>query len=248
MKKNRKTSGIIIIGNEVLSGKTLDTNSNFMCKELFKIGISCEEINTIKDEKIEIVKRINDFRSKYDYVFTSGGIGPTHDDITSSCIAEAFCKKLVLNDEAKKRIAKHYYDDILTKARLKMAYIPESATLIDNPVSVAPGFFIQNVFVFPGVPEILQIMFKDFISSLDHGDRYFKKTISTILSEGIIGDYISKIQNKFLNIEIGSYPYFKKNSFGVSLVIKGEVESEVNVVCNEIFEYIKKKKGKPQIF
>ncbi len=248
MKENRKTSGIVIIGNEVLSGKTLDTNSNFMCKELFKIGVSCKEISTIKDNEQEIIEKVNNFRSKYKYVFTSGGIGPTHDDITSKSIAKAFSQKLILNNEARIRISNHYSDDVLTKARLKMAYMPEKSILIDNPVSIAPGFYVENVFVFPGVPEILKVMFREFISSLDEGDRYYKKTIATTLSEGIIGDYIENIQKKFEYVEIGSYPYFKKNSFGVSLVIKGENESDVTMVCNEIFEYIRLQKGNPQVF
>ena len=121
MKKQRKTSGIIIIGNEILSGKTLEKNSNFMCKELFSIGISCEEIVIIKDDKSRIIEKLNNFRKKYSFVFTSGGIGPTHDDITSDSVACALGKKLILKTEAKRRLEKHYADDVLTKARLKMA-------------------------------------------------------------------------------------------------------------------------------
>ena len=136
MKKKRKSSGIIIIGNEILSGKTIETNSNFMCNKLFGVGISCSEINTIKDEESKIIEKVNLFRNKYDYVFTSGGIGPTHDDITSASIAKAFGRKLVLNQEAKELLEKHYSDDVLTKARLKMAYMPENVKLIDNPISL----------------------------------------------------------------------------------------------------------------
>ena len=120
MKKQRKTSGIIIIGNEILSGKTLEKNSNFMCKELFRIGVSCEEIVIIKDDKSRIIEKLNNFRKKYSFVFTSGGIGPTHDDITSDSVACALGKKLILNTEAKRRLEKHYADDVLTKARLKI--------------------------------------------------------------------------------------------------------------------------------
>ena len=248
MKKERKTSGIIIIGNEILSGKTLEKNSNFMCEELFSIGISCEEIVIIKDDKSRIIEKLNIFRKKYNFVFTSGGIGPTHDDITSDSVACALDKKLILNNEAKKRLEKHYADDVLTKARLKMAYIPENAILIDNPVSVAPGFSIENIFVFPGVPKIMQVMFREKIRSLDEGLRYYKKTVSTRLSEGIIGEYIEKIQNKFHRLEIGSYPYFKKNAFGVSLVIKGDNNLEVSKASIEIYNYINSIKGNPEIF
>ena len=158
----------------------------------------------VKDDKSRIIEKLNNFRKKYSFVFTSGGIGPTHDDITSDSVACALGKKLILNTEAKRRLEKHYADDVLTKARLKMAYMPENSTLIDNPVSVAPGFLIQNIFVFPGVPKIMQVMFKEKVKSIDEGLRYYKKTISTTLSEGIIGEYIEKIQNKFNTLEIGS--------------------------------------------
>ena len=248
MKKQRKSSGIIIIGNEILSGKTLEKNSNFMCKELFSIGISREEIAIIKDDKSRIIEKLNVFRKKYNYVFTSGGIGPTHDDITSDSVASALGKKLILNTEAKKRLEKHYADDVLTKARLKMAYMPENSILIDNPVSVAPGFEIENIFVFPGVPKIMQVMFKEKVRSFDEGLRYYKKTVSTKLSEGIIGEYIEKIQKKFSSLEIGSYPYFKKNAFGVSLVIKGDDDLQVTNACDEIFNYINSINGNPEIF
>lgn len=248
MKKKRKSSGIIIIGNEILSGKTLETNSNFVCKQLFEIGVECSEICVISDQKEIIAEKVNCFRLKYDYVFTSGGIGPTHDDITSESVAYAFKKKLCINLEAKKRLVKHYSDDVLTEARLKMAYLPEDASLIDNPVSVAPGYFLENVYVLPGVPKIFQIMLSEIIKSIDRGEKFFKKTVSTILSEGIIGNYIKKIQKKFSQLEIGSYPYFKKNSFGVSLVIKGDDETYVLKATEEIYEYILSKDGKPKIF
>jgi len=248
MKKKRKSSGIIIIGNEILSGKTLDTNSNFMCNELFNKGISCDEVNITRDEELRIIEKIDLFKSKYDYVFTSGGIGPTHDDITSKSVAKAFGQKLVLNKKAKELLQKHYLDDDLTKARMKMAYLPENAIIIDNPISIAPGFKVENVFVFPGVPKILEIMFKEVINSLSGGKKYFKKTVTTILSEGLIGDDIEKIQRKHDIVEIGSYPYFKRNSFGVSLVISGDNKKKVLDVTSEVYNYIKLKNGNPKIF
>ena len=148
MKFKRKTSSIIIIGNEVLTGKTLDTNSNFLCKNLHEIGIECKEISVIQDIEKNIIEKVNLFRKNFDFVFTTGGIGPTHDDITSKSIAKAFKDKLVLNKLAKSRLEKHYSDEPITKARLKMAYLPSKATLIDNPVSIAPGFSLDNVHVF----------------------------------------------------------------------------------------------------
>ena len=175
MKTKTRTAGIIIIGNEILSGKTLETNSNFICKEFFKMGVVCEEIRVIKDLKVRIIEVVKEFRNKYNYVFTSGGIGPTHDDITTDAISSALNRKLLLNKDAKERLTNHYSDDVLTKARLKMAYIPEDAVLIDNPVSVAPGYVVENVYVFPGVPKILEIMVKEIVRNLDQGERFFKK-------------------------------------------------------------------------
>ena len=127
MKLKRKTSGIIIIGNEVLSGKTLDTNSNYLCKNLYEMGLECKEISVVQDIEKIIVEKVNEFRKKFDYVFTTGGIGPTHDDITAKSIAKAFKDKLVINKIAKARLEKHYSDELLTKARLKMAYLPSKA-------------------------------------------------------------------------------------------------------------------------
>jgi len=248
MKAKTRTAGIIIIGNEILSGKTLETNSNFICKEFFKIGVVCEEIRIVKDLKVKIIKVIKEFKSKYNYVFTSGGIGPTHDDITSDAISSALNRKLLLNKDAKDRLTNHYSDDLLTKARLKMAYIPEGAILIDNPVSVAPGYIVDNIFVFPGVPKILEIMVKEIVKNLDEGERFFKKTVSTILSEGIIGEFVENVQIKYKNLEIGSYPYFKKNRFGVSLVIKGRKEDEVMMATEEIYRYIQSVNGQPKSF
>ena len=177
MKLKRKTSGIIIIGNEVLSGKTLDTNSNFLCKNLYEMGLECREISVVQDIEKIIVEKVNEFRKKFDYVFTTGGIGPTHDDITAKSIAKAFKDKLVINKIAKARLEKHYSDELLTKARLKMAYLPSKASLIDNPVSIAPGFSIKNVHVFPGVPKIFEIMLREFLKGIGKQKKFFKKIL-----------------------------------------------------------------------
>ena len=248
MKTKRKKSAIIIIGNEILSGKTLEKNSNFICNQLNEIGIICEEICIIPDNKKKIIEKVNFYRSKFDYVFTTGGIGPTHDDITSKSIAEAFDDRLILNKEAKERLEKHYSDDLFTKARLKMAYLPSKAKLIDNPVSIAPGFFIENIFVFPGVPRILEIMLIEFLKTFQKQPRFFKKNITTVLSEGLIGEYLESVQKKFKDLEIGSYPYFKKNSFGVSVLVKGEDRLRVNLASKLIFEFLNSKNGKPKLF
>ena len=249
MKSNRKTFGIIIIGNEILSGKTLDTNSNLICTELNNIGMVCKEIVTIPDVEKIISEKVNLFRQKFDFVFTTGGIGPTHDDKTSNAISSAFGDLLILNKVAKKRLEKHYSDDVLTNARLKMAYVPSKARLIDNPVSIAPGFYIENVFVFPGVPKILEVMLKDVLKKFKKNHKKFiKKIITTTLSEGIIGEYLADVQEKYDDLEIGSYPYFKKNSFGVSLVITGENIKRIKEACELLITYLDKNKGNPRLF
>ena len=248
MKTKRKKSAIIIIGNEILSGRTLEKNSNFICNQLTEIGVICKEISIIPDNKKKIIERVNLYRSNFDYVFTTGGIGPTHDDITSESIAAAFDDKLVVNKEAKKRLENHYSDDDFTKSRLKMAFLPSKAKLIDNPVSIAPGFSLENVFVFPGVPKILEVMLLEFLKTFKKQSKIFKINITTILSEGIIGEYLASIQEKFKDLEIGSYPYFKKRSFGVSLLVTGEDQNKVDSASKLIFKFLQSKKGKPRLF
>ena len=248
MKIKRKTASIIIIGNEILSGKTLDTNSNYIAKKLSLKGIKCNSISVVPDDEKTIIQKVNEFRKSSDYIFTTGGIGPTHDDITSKSISKALKLPFEINAEAWKRLEKHYLDEEFTEARQKMAYMPKGSELIDNPVSIAPGFIIENIYVFPGVPKILEVMIDEFFKKIDNEVLFYKKTISTILSEGIIGSYLSDIQKKYKDLEIGSYPYFKKNSFGVSIVFVGDNEELINISSLEVFEYLKIKNGKPQLF
>ena len=248
MNNKRKTSGVIIIGNEILSGKTIDTNSNYITKELSIRGVDVKEISIIQDIEENIINIVKLFSENYDYVFTTGGIGPTHDDITTESIAKAFDKKLVINNEAKELLEKHYNINERTSARFKMAILPEKAVLIYNPVSVAPGFYIKNVFVFPGVPRIMKAMFYEFIDGFLEKKILPQKQISTILPEGVISDYISKKQEENKEVLIGSYPYFKNQNFGVSIVLKGENINNLEKICLEIFEDLTKKNGKPKIF
>lgn len=248
MSNKRKTSGILIIGNEILSGKTLDTNSNYICKELSVRGVDVKEIIILQDIEEKIINAVKLFSKNYNYVFTTGGIGPTHDDITAKSVAKAFNKRFVINNEAKKLLEKHYNINERTSARFKMAVLPEKAKLIYNPVSVAPGFYIKNVFVFPGVPRIMEVMFYEFIDGFLEKKFLPQKQISTILPEGVIGDYIAKKQEDNKEILIGSYPYFKNQNFGVSIVLKGENKCKVEKLCLEIFKYLKNKNGKPKIF
>ena len=175
MKIKREIASILIIGNEILSGKTQDTNSNYIARKLYAIGVRCEEINVVADNHEMIILKINELRKKYDYVFTTGGIGPTHDDITAFAISKALNLPYVINPIANKKLEDHYSDEEFTKARQKMAYMPKGAKLIDNPVSVAPGFNVKNIYVFPGVPKILEVMLDEFIKSIKKKNKFFKK-------------------------------------------------------------------------
>ena len=248
VKTKSFSAGLVVIGNEVLSGRTQDANVKYLGERLNLLGIKLVEVRVVPDVEMAIVDAVNNLRPKLNYVFTTGGIGPTHDDITSKSIAKAFNDKLVLNKLAKARLKKHYSDELLTKARLKMAYVPSQSKLIDNPVSIAPGFSIENVHVFPGVPKIFEIMLKEFIKGIGKQKQFFKKNLTTEIPEGIFAEYVGKIQKKYPEVEIGSYPYFKKKSFGVSLIIKSDNESSVEKVCNLIYEYLEKKKGNPRLF
>jgi len=248
MNLSRKRSGLLIIGNEILSGKTIDTNSNLFCKELSKYGIDVKEISVVSDEKKEIIRKVREFSDKYDFVFTSGGIGPTHDDITNHSMAMAFERKLIYNNKAKKMLGIHYDGNELTKARLKMTLLPENVELIYNPVSIAPGYIIENVHVFPGVPSILKVMLVEFLNHRFKKNIKPQQTISTTLPEGVIGEYIERVQIQNKSVDIGSYPYFKNNAFGVSLVIRSEDSLLLKKVCDEIFQYLYANDGNPKYF
>ena len=244
----RKNSGIIIIGDEILSGKTQDKNSRFLSKELGKRGVDVLEISVIPDIEDEIIKKVKSFSSNYDYVFTTGGIGPTHDDITALSVSRAFKLKYEQNKEAKNILEKHYKKKELTKARQKMSFMPRGATLIYNPVSAAPGFIIKNVYVLPGVPMILKPMVLEYLTNYFTINILPQVRISTKLSEGIIGEFIGQIQKNNKQVTIGSYPYFKNDNFGVSLIMKSENRKILNQVSKKVYSYLKKKSGNPKYF
>lgn len=217
MNNNFITAGFIIIGDEILSGRTVDQNLNFLAKNLSEIGIILKEVRVVGDIEAEIISTINELRNKYNYIFTSGGIGPTHDDITSMSVAKAFNQPLILNDIAKKILIHHYGENNVNEARMKMAYLPKNASLLDNPVSSAPGFVIENVFVMAGVPKIFQAMFKASINFLKTGEKILSRELKISLTESIIAKDLSNLQLQFPDISMGSYPF----EGGTSLVFRG---------------------------
>ena len=235
------TAGILIIGDEILSGRTQDTNANFIAKNLTLSGIKLEEIKVIQDQKNIIVDSVKLFSKKYDYVFTTGGIGPTHDDITSESISEAFNKKYEINKEAFNILKKYYPEGEFNKSRQRMTMMPKDAQLIYNPMTAAPGFILKNVFVLPGVPKIMEVMLINVLKNLKKGKPKKIMTINTNLYESKIAPFLKDIQKNYQECSIGSYPYFNflSKTGGVNIVMSSWTMSSLDDVEKEIIEMIK---------
>ncbi|HIM07032.1 MAG TPA: competence/damage-inducible protein A [Gammaproteobacteria bacterium] len=216
----QKTAGVIIIGNEILSGRTQDLNVSYIGKNLEKLGIVLTEVIVIPDIEETIIDKVKAYSENYDYVFTTGGIGPTHDDITTASIAKAFEVKLLRNPEAVACMERYYDPGTMTEARLKMADIPEGASLIENSVSGAPAFQINNVFVLAGVPDIMRAMFDALINRLIGGPPILTTSVCTNLTESKLAEGMTKIQNECEEVSLGSYPYFKRGKLGVNIVLR----------------------------
>jgi molybdopterin-biosynthesis enzyme MoeA-like protein len=219
MTRHEPTACVLIIGNEILSGKTQDANLQFFGRELAALGIRLEEARVVRDVPDTIVAHLNECRAKYTYVFTTGGIGPTHDDVTAESIALAFGTELVLDQDAVERMRRGKTE--LNEARLKMARIPKGATLIDNPLSHAPGFRMDNVFVFAGIPSIARAMFAAAVKELAPGAAIHSRSVDVYLREGDIADPLERIAREYADLEIGSYPFARDGRFGASLVVRG---------------------------
>jgi len=228
------TACVILIGNEILSGRTQDKNLAWIAKELNEIGVRLIETRVIPDITDTIIETVNACRPNFTYIFTTGGIGPTHDDITSDAIAKAFDVKLERNKEAEAILQRHYGGEKLNAARLKMAYIPAGASLILNPVSAAPGFRIENVFVMAGVPSIMQAMFAEFRHELKGGAKMLSKTLSAYVTEGVIAERLSTIQDQCPAVEIGSYPFMRQHRLGTSLVARSTDAAALNAAHHKI--------------
>ncbi|MDB5408841.1 MAG: competence/damage-inducible protein [Rhodospirillales bacterium] len=239
------TAALLIIGNEILSGRTQDANLAYIAKGLGAIGVRLREVRVIPDVAATIIATVNEVRAKFDYVFTTGGIGPTHDDITSETIAQAFGVPWVLHPEAKRLLLTHYKESELNAARLRMAHVPAGATLIDNPVSLAPGFQIGNVFVMAGVPRIMQAMFDGILPRLKRGAPMLSRTVRCTLPEGIIAEGLGKLQDRYAELDIGSYPYFRRGAFGTALVLRGTDELRLGAATAELVELIRSLGGEP---
>ncbi len=243
------TACLLIIGNEILSGRTKDANLQFLALELNKIGVRLKECRVIPDIEETVVETVNEVRRKFDYVFTTGGIGPTHDDITADCIAKAFGVGISEHPEAIDRMTRHYGDAALfTAARRRMARIPHGGVLVDNPVSVAPGFQMENVFTFAGIPTIMQGMFHAMKHRLVGGDPVVSRTVRTNLPEGIIAEPLGALQKRYEDLDIGSYPGFRNGKVSVSLVLRGTKDARLAAASAELMEALKAMNGEAEEF
>lgn len=217
------TAAIIIIGNEILSGRTQDLNIQYLGQKLSSLGIKLQEVRIIGDYSNSIINTVNELKDKYTHIFTTGGIGPTHDDITSQAIADCFEVELEKNQAAYELIKEYYVKRglELNPAREKMAYIPKGSVLIHNPISNAPGFVIKNIYVMAGVPNIMQAMFEHLMLTLERGEEVKSKQLDIMIGESTIAEELSILQNKYPQVEIGSYPFeINSQQFGTSLVLR----------------------------
>tara|TARA_B110000971_G_C20008900_1_gene500610 strand:+ start:1393 stop:2154 length:762 start_codon:yes stop_codon:yes gene_type:complete len=248
MKKAKKkiNAAILIIGNEVLSGRTQDLNVSFISNWLnVDCGITVEEVRIIPDIEKKIIFNVLDLSKKFNYVFTTGGIGPTHDDITSSSVAKAFKIKYDFNKEAYEILEKYYNKKNFNISRKKMAKMPAGSSLIYNPSSAAPGFKINNVFCLPGVPSILKSMVGNLKAFLIKGLVTVSETFNLQTVESYVALDLEKLQNKFLKkVDIGSYPFFKKGRVGVAIVLRSQNKKELKSCGKKLIKIIKDKKIK----
>ena len=243
MTKNTKVNAaILIIGNEILSGRTQDTNTSTLSTWLNSIGVKVSEVRVIPDIESKIVETLNVLRKDHDYVFTTGGIGPTHDDITAQSVSKAFGIKYQIHKEAFKILESYYESGEFNEGRQKMVWMPENAKLILNPTSGAPGFSVENVFCLPGVPTILKSMLGGLKNEIVGGEPILSHTISLRTVESEIANSLNKVQNKNKDVEIGSYPFFHAGKLGVSIVLRSENQSKIDNCNSQILKFVNKKK------
>ena len=243
------TACIVVIGNEILSGRTRDSNIQYLATELGVLGVQVRECRVIPDIEATIVATINEVRAKFDYVFTTGGIGPTHDDITADSIAKAFGVGISEHPEAVERMTRHYGDAALfTPARRRMARVPHGGVLVDNPVSVAPGFQVENVFTFAGIPKVAEAMFQSMKHRLVGGAPVLSRTVRTNLPEGIIAEPLGALQKRYEDLDIGSYPAFRNGKPSVSLVLRGTDDARLAAAAVDLMETIRGMNGEAEEF
>ncbi len=232
------TAALIVIGDEILSGRTKDKNTGYIADYLTAIGIRLSEVRVVSDIEDEIVAAINALREKFDYVFTTGGIGPTHDDITADAVARALGVSIDVDPRAVAIMEKRYAPGDFTPARMRMARIPEGGELIKNSVSGAPGFMVQNVIVMAGVPRIMQVMLDDVAPRLKTGAKMISRTVRVERPEGIVAAGLSRVQEGHPDVQMGSYPFFVKEKLGTNLVLRSQDEGELEEALKSIWKML----------
>ena len=241
-KETKVNAAILIIGNEILSGRTQDTNTSTLATWLNSLGVKVGEVRVIPDVEEIIISNLNHLREVYNYVFTSGGIGPTHDDITAESVSKAFGLKYEIHKEAYKILESYYNPGAFNKGRQKMVWMPSNANLILNPTSGAPGFNVENVYCLPGVPSILKSMLGGLKNNIVGGEPIISKTISLRTVESEIADSLTKVQNENKDVEIGSYPFFQAGKLGVSIVLRSEDQNKIDKCNSKILQFVNEKK------
>ncbi|MCG7521064.1 molybdopterin-binding protein [Ruegeria sp. Ofav3-42] len=230
------TAAMLVIGDEILSGRTRDANMHYLAQELTKQGIDLKEVRMVSDDASAIEEAVRALSESFDHVFTSGGIGPTHDDITADCIARAFGAAIDVRDDARALLERHYENSglELNSARLRMARIPDGATLIENPVSTAPGFSLENVHVMAGIPTIFQAMVASVLPRLTGGDPLLSQTLRVNRGEGDIASILSTLADDFPDLAVGSYPFQVNGVFGSNVVVRGTDGSKVDAATTRL--------------
>jgi molybdenum cofactor synthesis domain-containing protein len=230
------TAAMLVIGDEILSGRTRDANMPYLACELTRAGIDLREVRVISDDPEAIVAAVQALSAAHDVVFTSGGIGPTHDDITAENVARAFGRDISVRDDARAILTDHYAarDLELNDARLRMARIPEGATLIDNPISAAPGFSLENVHVMAGVPTIFQAMVASVLPTITGGAPILSQSLDVARGEGDIAGPLTDLAARYPDLSFGSYPYIRGGAYGVNVVVRGHDGARVDAAMAEL--------------
>jgi molybdenum cofactor synthesis domain-containing protein len=230
------TAAMLVIGDEILSGRTRDSNMHFLAAELTRHGIPLTEARVISDDRAAIIAAVNTLRATYDHVFTSGGIGPTHDDITAEAIAAAFDVPISQRADAMALLAAHYERSAMpfNEARQRMARIPDGATLIDNPISIAPGFTLGNVHVMAGVPNIFQAMVAGVLPTLTGGAPLLSQSLRVDRGEGEVAEPFGALAAEFPDLSMGSYPFTKNGAHGTNLVIRGTDAAQIDAAMTRL--------------
>lgn len=233
MSKTVISAALIVIGDEILSGRTQDANLSYLAKWLNNCGVQLVEARVILDDEDTIANTVNQLRGYYNYVFTTGGIGPTHDDITSASIAKAFGVDLVENAEARALMLSYNPNDA-TPERMKMAHVPAGAKLIKNSISMAPGFQMENVFVLAGIPAIMQAMLGALDGEIEGAGKVISKTINAFVGESLLAADLGIVQESYPQTAIGSYPFYRNGVHGAALVVRSTDDDAINSAIDEI--------------